>query len=129
VADPSRNFTATITVVAKRKDNKEGKELIKEQVENPKLIRDSVEKIRDKVRDTKVTDLPRGLGGAPSGVEADEEASGGPGRRSATTATAGSLGRAFIKPEERPSVGEPQRRVRKPKSRNTKRIPKSGSTG
>ena len=129
VADPSRNFTATITVVAKRKDNKEGKELVKEQVENPKLIRDSVEKIRDKVRDTKVTDLPRGLGGPPSGVEVEEEASGGSGRRSTITATAGPHGRAFIKPEERPSVGEPQRRARKPRSRNTKRTPKSGSTG
>ncbi|MBX3329168.1 MAG: hypothetical protein KF722_02110 [Nitrospira sp.] len=129
VADPSRNFTATITVVAKRKDNKEGKELVKEQVENPKLIRDSVEKIRDKVRDTKVTDLPRGLGGAPSGVEADDRAGGESGRRSTTTATGGSHGKAFIKPEERPPVGEPQRRARKPRSRNTKRTPKSGKTG
>lgn len=128
LADPSRNFTATITVVAKRKDNKEGKELVKEQVENPKLIRDSVEKIRDKTRDAKVTDLPRGLGGPP-GVEADEETGGGPGRRNTTTVTAGSRGRAFIKPEERPSVGEPQRRARKPRSRKTKRTPKSGNIG
>ncbi|MGC4098860.1 MAG: hypothetical protein QM706_17250 [Nitrospira sp.] len=29
VADPSRNFTATITVVTKRKDSKEGEELVK----------------------------------------------------------------------------------------------------
>lgn len=125
MADPSRNFTATITVVTKRKDSKEGKELVKEQVENPKIIRDNttVEKIRDgvtpKIGETKVTDviIPRAFPGAPADEESDD----------ATGSV--SRGTAFIKPEERPSVGEPQRRVRKPKGRNTKRTPKSGGTG
>lgn len=132
VADQSKSAVATITVISKakdgkegkdRKEGKEGKELVKERVENPKLIRDNLggEKIRDvvtpKVRDAKVSDLPRGLGRAPSAEESGEI----PGTVS--------RGQAFIKPEERPPVGEPQRRVRKPRSRNTKRTPKSGSTG
>ncbi|BFU92804.1 MAG: hypothetical protein NTAFB01_39910 [Nitrospira sp.] len=123
VADRSKSAVAAITVIRKAKDGKETKELVKDRVENPKLIRDNLggEKIRDvvtpKVRDTKVSDLPRGLGRAPSAEESGEI----PG--------AVFRGQAFIKPEERPPVGEPQRRARKPRSRNTKRTPKSGSTG
>ena len=123
LADRTKSATATITVNPKVKDRKETKELVKERVENPKLIRDNLgeDKVRDvvtpKVRDTKVSDLPRGLGRAPSAEESGEA----PGIVS--------RGRAFIKPEERPPVGEPQRRARKPRSRNTKHTPKSGSTG
>ena len=120
VADRSKSAVATITVIRKAKDGKEGKELVKERVENPKLIRDNLaeDKIRDvvtpKVRDAKVTDIPRGLGGAQSAEESSEI----PG-----------TGQAFIRPAERPSVGEPQRRARKPRSRNKKRTPKSGNKG
>lgn len=140
VADVSRNFTATITVVSKRKDNKEGKELVKEQVENPKLIRDNLgeEKIRDvvtpKIREGKVTEVViRGLGEVGASDEPGRTGGSGSGqggtRRGRSKAVGGSGGKAFIKPEERPPVGEPQRRARKPKRRNTKRTPKSGSTG
>ncbi|MGC4098861.1 MAG: hypothetical protein QM706_17255 [Nitrospira sp.] len=61
--------------------------------------------------------IPRAFSGAPSDEESDD-----------TTGSV-SRGTAFIKPEERPSVGEPQRRVKKPKGRNTKRTPKSGGAG
>ncbi len=138
VADASRNFTATITVVAKRKDNKEGKELVKEQVENPKLIRDNLgeEKIRDVVTpkrlEGKVTEIViRGLReeGSPDELGRVEDGVSAHGTRTNESRAKTPRGRAFIKSEERPPVGEPQRRARKARSRNTKRTPKSGSTG
>lgn len=123
VADRSKSAVATITVIRKAKDGKEGKELVKEQIENPKLIRDNLgeDKIRDvvtpKIRDTKVTDIPRGVGTAPSAEESGEV--------SGTV----SPGQAFIRPEERPPVGEPKRRPQKPRGRARKRSPRSGNTG
>lgn len=139
VADKTKNFTATITVIRKSKDSKEGKEVVKE-VDVPKAIRDNV--VINKVRDTdtpkfleKLTDaviVPRGLGQVPSSDEpglVGGSASGQGGTKRGRSKTKESGGKAFIKPEERPPVGEPQGRARKPRSRNTKRTPKSGSTG
>lgn len=139
VADRTKSAVATITVIRKSKDGKEGKELVKEQGEVPKAIRDNVvvDKVGDvitpKIRETKVTDvvIPRGLPGAPSTEEPGRVGgvSGQRGRRQSGSGAAASGGNAFIKPEERPPVGEPQRRARTPASRKSKRKPKSGGPG
>jgi hypothetical protein len=135
LADSTKTAVATITVIRKVKDGKEGKEVVKEQTEIPKAIRDNVvvEKIRDtvtpKIRETKVTDVvvPRGLGEEPSTDEPDR-AGGGlsrpGGTRRSRSKSEGSEGKAFIKPEERPPVGEPQRGARRPTNRRSKRKPK-----
>lgn len=128
LADSTKTAVATITVIRKVKDSKEGKELVKEEIEVPKAIRDNVVvKARDtvtpKTRETKVTDVvvPRGLGGEPS-IEDRAEGSGGVGGEV-------SGGKAFIKPDERPPVGEPQRGARMPTKRKSKRKPKAGGSG
>lgn len=138
VVDRTKSATATITVIRKVKDGKEGKELTKE-LEVPKAIRDNVvvDKVGDvitpKIRETKVTDvvIPRGLPGAPSTEEPGRVGgvSGQRGRRQSGSGAAASGGNAFIKPEERPPVGAPQRRARTPASRKSKRKPKSGGPG
>jgi hypothetical protein len=139
LADSTKTAVATITVIRKVKDGKEGKELVKEQLENPKAIRDNVVvKTRDtvspKIRETKVTDVvvPRGLGGEPSTEEPEEGEGGAAGRGGKRRRGSGgepSAGKAFIKPEERPPVGEPQREARTPTSRKSKRKPKARGPG
>lgn len=143
VADKNKSATTTVTIIKKGKDVKEGKELTKEvtkEIEVPKAIADNVEfdKIRDtdtpKIRETKVSDVvvPRGLGEAPSTDEPGRVGSGARGRRGATSRGSEleeAPGKAFIRPEERPPVGEPQRGVQKLRSRRGKRAPKSGGTG
>lgn len=133
VADRSKSATATITVIRKSKDNKEGKEVVKE-VDVPKAIRDNifVDKVGDtvtpKIRETKVGDgiVIRNLGQIPSsdepGLSGGSASEQGGTRRGRSKAE----GRAFIKPEERPAVGEPQRRAHTPTRRKSKRKPKSG---
>ena len=139
LADSTKTAVATITVIKKVKDGKEGKELVKEQSEVPKAIRDNVVgKTRDtvtpKIRETKVTDVlvPRGLGGEPSTEEPGEGGGGAEGQGGTIRGGLGvetSGGKAFIKPEERPPVGEPQRRARTPAGRKLKRKPKAGGPG
>ncbi|MGE3154230.1 MAG: DUF6519 domain-containing protein [Nitrospiraceae bacterium] len=129
LADSTKTAVATITVIKKVKDGKEGKELVKEQSEVPKAIRDNVvvkarEVVTPKIRETsKVTDVirSRGLEGVSSTEESGEEGGG--------AGTEASGGKAFIKPEERPPVGEPQRGARTPSRRKSKRKPKAGGPG
>ena len=130
VADRTKSATATITVIRKVKDGKEGKELVKEQLETPKAIRDNVvvksrETGTPKIREVVV---PRGLGGEGSAEEPGEEGGGAEGRgatRGSGSGAEASGGKAFIKPEERPPVGEPRRGPRMPAGRKSKRKPKA----
>lgn len=134
VADRTKSATATITVIKKVKDGKEGKELVKEQSEVPKAIRDNVViKAREtgtpKIREVVV---PRGLGGEPSSEEPGEEggeAQGLGGTSRGGSGAEASEGKAFIKPEERPPVGEPRRGARTPAGRKSKRKPKGEGGG
>jgi hypothetical protein len=111
LADRTKRASATITVRLKVRDGKgvkERKEFVKER-EQPKLI------VENKLRDGPIT---RGLGG-----ESPAEEPGKGGGRSGSEASGQT---AFIKPEERPPVGEPQRRAHTPTRRKSKRKPKSG---
>ena len=108
VADPTEWATATVTVESKED------------------ISDKISKESDKI--LKESDLPRGVGatfpvtktaGSASevpDVQREESASVARGRRA--------TGRAFIRPEERPPVGEPKGAAKKKRGRPSKKKPK-----
>lgn len=115
VVDQTKSATARVTVTEKRKDSKERKDIKDKDVEK---VRDKalLDKVRDKVRDN----VPiRGRGAGP----ADSLEEGGAVAAQGTSAGGDSEahGQSFIRPEERPPVGEPKGTAKKQPGKRAKR--------
>jgi hypothetical protein len=111
--DATKTAVATVVVRPKGKDTKDPKDT--KEVE-PKARKD-FDKLRDKVQDKlqveKIRDVEPFRGPEPRRLMEPADT----GRARSEEAT----GQAFIRPEERPPVGEPQRTADKPKPRRSKR--------
>lgn len=113
-ADPTKSAIARVTVTEKRKDSKEGKD-IKEK---------EVEKVRDKLKDitdTKIRDVHPLSGGGPrpEDLRATTRAQADRGLLAAQDDRG--EGQAFIRPDERPPVGEPRGSAKEPTRKRAKR--------
>jgi hypothetical protein len=106
VADPTKSATATVTVIDKGKESKEIKEF-KESKEGKD--QDFPKAVGDTFPVTKTT----GSASEAPDMKREESASVARGRRA--------TGQAFIRPEERPPVGEPKRAGKKKPGRPSRK--------
>jgi hypothetical protein len=109
--DQTKSATARVTVTEKRKDSKERKDIKDKDVEK---VRDKA--LLDKVRDN-VPIRGRGAGLADSLEEGGAVAAQG----TSAGGDSEAHGQSFIRPEERPPVGEPKGTAKKQPGKRAKR--------